>query len=56
MKITSVETIELRHPLTRASGSAAVLNDTRGCLLVAIHTDDGLTGWGEAMALPVSAS
>jgi D-galactarolactone cycloisomerase len=49
VKITSVETIELRHPLTRASGPAAVLNDTRGCLLVAIHTDEGLTGWGEAI-------
>ena len=47
MKITSVEAIELRHPLTVPAGPAAVLNESRGCLLVAVHTDDGTTGWGE---------
>jgi D-galactarolactone cycloisomerase len=49
MKITSVEIVELSHPLARAAGPAAVLNNARGCLLVSIHTDDGVVGWGEAV-------
>ncbi len=52
MKIQSVETIQLRHPITIPAGPAAVLNESRGCLLVAIHADDGTTGWGEAVAFP----
>jgi D-galactarolactone cycloisomerase len=52
VKITSVETIEVRHPLTVPAGPAAVLNEQRGCLLVGIHTDDGTTGWGEAVPFP----
>jgi D-galactarolactone cycloisomerase len=52
VKITSVETIELSHVKSRASGPAAVLTASRGCLLVAIHTDEGLTGWGEAIGFP----
>lgn len=52
MRIRSVETIELRHPLTVPAGPASVLNESRGCLLVAIHADDGTTGWGEAVGFP----
>jgi D-galactarolactone cycloisomerase len=52
MKITTVETIHLLHPLTRATGPASVLNETRECLLVKIGTDEGLYGWGEAVAFP----
>ena len=47
MKITTVETIHLLHPLTRATGPASVLNETRECLLVKIGTDEGLKKcWG----------
>jgi D-galactarolactone cycloisomerase len=52
LKIQSVETIELRHPITIPAGPAAVLNESRGCLLVAIHADDGTIGWGEAAPFP----
>jgi len=52
VKITSVETIVLRHPITIPQGPASVLNESRSCLLVAIHTDDGTTGWGEAVGFP----
>ncbi|HVA87614.1 MAG TPA: hypothetical protein VNF73_15020 [Candidatus Saccharimonadales bacterium] len=52
MKITTIETIHLRHPLARRTGPASVLNDARECLLVKIGTDEGLVGWGEAVAFP----
>jgi len=49
MKINSIETVHLRHPLSRPAGPASVLNDTRECLLLRIGTDEGLYGWGEAV-------
>ena len=51
MKITAVETIHLRHELTRPVGPASVFNTSRQTILVRISTDAGLIGWGEAYAL-----
>lgn len=47
VKISSVETILLQHQLSRPTGPASVLNESRRNLLVRITTDTGLTGWGE---------
>src|SRR4029077_3656981 len=49
VKITSVDVVEIRHPLTKRAGPAAVLNDSRGCLLVSIGTSDGVLGVGEGI-------
>jgi D-galactarolactone cycloisomerase len=51
MKITSVETIQLRHQLARPVGPASVFNTSRQTILIRISTDAGLIGWGEAYAL-----
>jgi D-galactarolactone cycloisomerase len=51
VKITSVETMELSHRLSRAVGPASVLNDVRSTLIVRIGTDEGLVGWGETAPL-----
>jgi D-galactarolactone cycloisomerase len=51
VKITGVETIHLRHQLTRPVGPASVFNTSRQTILVRISTDAGVIGWGEAYAL-----
>ena len=51
MKITSIETIVMRHELARPAGPASVLNKARSTLLVRMETDDGLVGWGETAPL-----
>jgi D-galactarolactone cycloisomerase len=47
MKITSVQTFYLKHPLPNAVGCSTLLYSERDVLLVKISTDEGLAGWGE---------
>ncbi|HEY7062605.1 MAG TPA: mandelate racemase/muconate lactonizing enzyme family protein [Chloroflexota bacterium] len=51
MKITDVRTYALRHELTpdEAFAGAKGWHNARQWVLVEILTDDGLSGWGEAM-------
>jgi D-galactarolactone cycloisomerase len=51
VKITSIQTIQLRHELSRPAGPASVLNRARQTLLVRMETDEGLVGWGETAPL-----
>ena len=51
MRIASVETIEVCHPLARPVGPASAFNTARRSVYIRITTDDGLVGWGEAYAL-----
>jgi D-galactarolactone cycloisomerase len=51
VKIATVETMRLVHPLTRPTGPASVLNRERSLLLVRIETSDGVVGWGETSPL-----
>jgi L-alanine-DL-glutamate epimerase-like enolase superfamily enzyme len=44
VRIESVETIRLGHPLTRPTGPASVLNRDLNLLLVRIETSDGVVG------------
>jgi L-alanine-DL-glutamate epimerase-like enolase superfamily enzyme len=45
MKITQVEALHLRLPLVKE-----VADGTQDCLLVRLHTDEGLTGLGEVVS------
>jgi D-galactarolactone cycloisomerase len=51
MRIASVETIEVCHPLARPVGPASVFNTARRSIYIRIATDAGLVGWGESYAL-----
>lgn len=51
VRIASVETIHLAHPLRVPTGPAGVLNRERHLLLVRIETADGVVGWGETSPL-----
>ena len=50
MKITDVTTIKLRFPMTVAMADAIHYMPDRPALLVQVHTDEGITGLGEAAA------
>jgi len=52
VKITAVETIHVRVPLSRPTGPAGVFNAARQTIVVRIATDEGITGWGETYAMP----
>ena len=47
MKITSVKTFVLHHPLPRGIGPSTFYYRSRSTLIIKIETDQGLTGWGE---------
>ena len=47
MKITSVKTFALEHPLKRGTGPSTYYYHARNTLLVKLETDDGAVGWGE---------
>src|SRR5262249_36740200 len=49
MKITSGDAVGGPRPPTQKDGAAAVLNDSRGCLIVSIGTSDGVVGIGEGI-------
>jgi D-galactarolactone cycloisomerase len=51
LRITAVETIHTRYPLSRPAGPAGAFNPAREALMVKISTDAGLVGWGETYAL-----
>ena len=52
MKITRIEPIAVRLPMTRPMKMAGVEIRTADNLLVRIDADNGLTGWGEAASAP----
>lgn len=52
MKITDVEVIVLRHPLSRPFGFSQWWFEARTCCLVRVATDAGLVGWGECYGPP----
>lgn len=52
MRITSVETFVLKHPLPQPFGFSQGWYSTRTAMLVRVRTDDGLAGWGESWGPP----
>jgi len=52
MKITKVEAIELRLP---ESEILEIASDAQDCLVVRVHTDDGIVGIGEVDSCPRAA-
>jgi len=53
MKITGIETLPLRIPFKEAFTIAAPYEKSRNhldCLVIKIHTDDGIFGIGETQA------
>lgn len=53
MKITSIETFDLRCAIEPSFGWSQGWVDQRMTTLVKITTDDGLVGWGEGAAAPI---
>jgi D-galactarolactone cycloisomerase len=51
VRITDVETIRVRVPLSVPTGPAGAFNAARQALVVRITTDAGVTGWGETYAV-----
>ena len=49
MKITDVRTHVLRSPLEQPFAFSQGWVSSRGATLVEVTTDDGITGWGEAL-------
>lgn len=54
-RITRIDGYEVSCPLPERIGNSRGFFDSRGALLVAITTADGVTGWGETWALPGAA-
>jgi D-galactarolactone cycloisomerase len=52
MKIRSVKTYVLSHPMTRATGPANHYYRVRTTLLIKIEAEDGFFGWGETVSFP----
>lgn len=52
MKITAVKTYPLEHPLSRGAGPSCHYFRSRTALVLKLETDEGITGWGETVALP----
>jgi L-rhamnonate dehydratase len=50
MKITDIETIVLRQPEVHSIGDG-----TQDCLIIKVHTDEGITGLGEVHTSPTVA-
>lgn len=50
MKIASVELSLIELPLVRPFETSFGSQHMRSCILVAVHTNDNLTGWGECSA------
>jgi len=51
MKITEVKTFHVQCRLSKTAGGSGYMEDARNAVLVKISTDEGLTGWGETVAL-----
>lgn len=52
MKITRLQTYDLRYPVTRPYANSCVWNRSRDVCVVEVTTDDGRTGWGEGSRIP----
>jgi len=52
MKITALKSYLLTHPMSRPIGPSNHYYRVRTTLIVKIETDEGIAGWGEAIALP----
>ena len=50
MKITAVKTYFLKHPMAKATGPSNFYYRVRTTLIIKIETDEGISGWGEAVA------
>ncbi len=50
MKITAVKTFLLKHPMAKATGPSNFYYRVRTTLIIKIETDEGISGWGEAVA------
>ncbi len=55
-RITRIDGYEVSCPLPERIGNSRGFFDSRGALLVAVTTADGVTGWGETWAFPVAAA
>jgi D-galactarolactone cycloisomerase len=51
MKITAVKTFLLKHPMSRPTGPSNHYYRVRTTLIIKVETDEGLSGWGEAVAM-----
>lgn len=51
MKITSIKTYLLKHPMSRPTGPANFYFRVRTALIIKIESDTGHVGWGETVAL-----
>ena len=52
MKITDVKTYNLVYPLKEPFANSRAWSRTRNANIVEIHTDAGITGWGEGQSTP----
>lgn len=50
MKITSVKTMNYSYPVKNVFGNSGKWNTSRNCVIVAVETDVGITGYGESDA------
>jgi D-galactarolactone cycloisomerase len=55
-RIVRIDGYEVSCPLPERIGNSRGFFDSRGALLVALTTADGVTGWGETWALPGAAA
>jgi D-galactarolactone cycloisomerase len=51
MRITDVTTYHVRCRLSQKTGGSGYMEDARNAVLVKIDTDEGISGWGETVAL-----
>jgi len=51
MKLAAVETLLVRHALSRPTGPAGAYNSERRTVVLRLMTTDGLVGWGETYAV-----
>lgn len=51
MKITAVKTFLLEHPMSRPTGPSNHYYRVRTTLIIKLETDEGVSGWGETVAL-----
>lgn len=47
MKVTEVNFYQLRYPVVEKYGNSFTWNTSRGCTIVEVLTDAGITGWGQ---------
>lgn len=55
-RITRIDGYEVSCPLPERIGNSRGFFESRGALIVAVTTADGVTGWGETWAFPAAAA